>query len=124
MTDDAPVPSGDDSLPVEIPSTPDERNLALLSHLGGAFFGFIVPLIVWLIKKEESRYLDDQAKEALNFQLTLLIVHLVGAATICFTFFIINFAAYVIDIVFGIMAAMAVSKGEVYRYPLNIRFIK
>ena len=117
------VPPATPAALAEIPSTADERSMALLCHLGGALLGFLVPLIVWLVKKDQSRFVDDQGKEALNFQLTMLILHMIGGVTICLTFGAINLAVFVLDIVFGIMAATASNKGEVYRYPLCFRFI-
>ncbi len=110
--------------PLSIPSTPDDRQMGLFCHLGGALLGFLVPLIIWLIKKDQSRFIDDQGKEALNFQITMLIGHFVGGLTICFTFGGVNLLCYVLTLVFGIMGGVAANKGEVYRYPINIRFIK
>ena len=113
--------------PVEVPSIPsnsEERQMGLFCHLGGAFLGFLVPLIIWVMKKDTSKFLDDQGKEALNFQLTMLIGHLVAGVTICFTFGSLNMVLYVLNLVFGIMGGVAANKGEVYRYPINIRFIK
>ena len=57
--------------PNEFPK--DVANLAMLAHLLGALVGFLGPLILWVVKKDEHEFIDDQSKEALNFQLTLLI---------------------------------------------------
>src|SRR6516162_2610753 len=73
-------------------SVKDERMMAMFCHLGGILGGFLVPLIIWMIKKEESRYIDYHGKEALNFQITMLIGHVIGAATICFTFGLVALA--------------------------------
>jgi uncharacterized Tic20 family protein len=108
----------------EISSTPDERNLAMFCHIGGALFSFIVPLIIWVIKKDQSKFVDDQGKEALNFQITILIGHVVAGFTICFTVGILNAALYVATIVFGILGGIAAQKGQVYRYPFSLRLIK
>ena len=97
--------------------------MAMLCHLGGALLGFLVPLIIWLIKKDQSKFVDDQGKEALNFHITLLIGHVIGGVLICFTFGLINFAVWVLGIVFGIIGAMAANRGERYRYPFAIRMI-
>ncbi|HZT82831.1 MAG TPA: DUF4870 domain-containing protein [Gemmataceae bacterium] len=121
---DEPPPPVDSSAPPEIPSTQDDRTMALICHLGGALGSFIVPLIVWLIKKDQSRFVDDQGKEALNFQLTLLIGHVIGMATACFTFGMVNAAVGVVGLIFGILGGLEANKGVAYRYPLNIRFIK
>src|SRR5687767_6174019 len=55
------------------PPTPDDKTMATLAHVLGIFTSFVGPLIIWMIKKDTSPFVDDQGKEALNFQLTLLI---------------------------------------------------
>jgi hypothetical protein len=123
-------PHYDEALPADertsapaIPSNSEERQMGLFCHLGGALLGFLVPLIIWVMKKDTSKFIDDQGKEALNFQLTLMIGHVIGGATFCFTFGAINMVLVVLGLVFGIMGGVAANKGEVYRYPLNIRMI-
>ena len=112
------------SIKREGPSNED-RQLAMFCHLGGIIGGFIVPLIIWLVKKDQSRYIDYHGKEALNFQLTMLIAWVVGVVTACFVIgYLIILAAWVLTIVFCIMGAVAANKGEAYRYPFNIRMIK
>jgi len=87
--------------------------------------GLIGPLILWLIKKDSSRFLDEIGKETVNFQITLLI-----AGFICFILFIIVIGFLLLPIV-GIyalvtiiLAALQANEGKVYRYPVCIRFIK
>ena len=107
------------------PETSDAKTMAMLCHLLAIFTGFIVPLIIWLIKKDESRFVDQQGKEVLNFELTLLIAFVVGIATSCIVIgFFVIIAAQVCNIVFGILATIEVNKGNPYRYPVCIRFIK
>jgi hypothetical protein len=105
--------------------TTDDKNMATIAHILGILTGFVGPLIIWLIKKDQSPFVDDQGKEALNFQLTLLIAWVIaGVSTaICIGFLLVP-AVLVVAIIFGIMGAMAANKGEAYRYPVNIRFIK
>jgi uncharacterized Tic20 family protein len=120
------TPTGGGAMPYAGPApTQDDKTMAMLAHLLGILTGFVGPLIIWLIKKDQSPFVDDQGKEALNFQLTLLIAWLIaGASTaICIGFLLVP-AVLIIAIIFGIMAAMAANKGEAYRYPVNIRFIK
>ena len=116
----APVEAG---LPTEI--KPEDRTMAMLCHLLGIVTWFLGSLIVWLIKKDQSKFVDEQGKEALNFQITLLIGDVIGIATSCLVvgWFII-LAVWVIRLVFCILAAIAVNKGEHYRYPFAIRLIK
>ena len=105
--------------------TSEERTLAMLCHLLGLFTGFLGPLILWLIKKEESDMGDDQGKEALNFQLTLLIAFFV---CIPLVFLIIGvplfFVVTIYGFIYAIIAAVRANEGEYYRYPVCIRLIK
>jgi uncharacterized protein len=116
--------SDHDDAPIEAMNEPsaDDRQMAMFCHLGG-IMGFIIPLIIWLMKKDESRFVDHQGKEAINFHLTMLIGHMVGGATMCFTFGLINITVWAISLTFSIIAGMAASRGERYIYPMSIRFI-
>src|SRR5688572_6986193 len=67
------------------PATSDERTMAMLAHLLGIFTWFIGPLIIWLMKKDQSAFVDDQAKESLNFQLTIGIAYVAMVALACLT---------------------------------------
>ena len=104
--------------------TSDDRTMGMLCHLLG-IIGFIGPLIIWLVKKDTSPFVNDQGKEALNFHLTLLIGILVGIATSCIGIglFILP-AVWICGVVFSILGAMKANQGIAYRYPFNIRFIK
>lgn len=106
-------------------SPSDERMFALFAHIGGVFFSFLVPLVIWLVYRERSRFLDDQGKEALNFQITLAIAYLAGAIlSVIGIGLLIMLAAWIYAIVGAILAALAVNRGEQYRYPWALRFIK
>ncbi len=106
------------------PPSSDERNFAMLAHVLALFVGFLGPLIIWLVKKDESLYVADQGREALNFQLTVMIATLVGAVlTLVIIGLFLLIAVIIINLVFCILGAVACSKGELYRYPLCIRFI-
>lgn len=128
---------------IDVSATSEERQWALFAHLGGLIgaalgvgsAGFVVPLVIWLIKKDQSRFIEDQAKEALNFHITLL---LVGAALvivggiITFVTFGLGFflmipagiALAIYTLAMPIVAAMKSNSGELYRYPLTLRLIK
>ena len=99
----------------------DERTWAMLAHLSIIFpaIWLIGPLIVWLVKKESSAFVDDQAKEALNFHISVLIASLVVAPT-CIGPFVVMVAA----IVYGIIGGMEANKGIAYRYPYTFRLVK
>lgn len=105
----------------------EDKNLAMLTHLSGILFGFIVPLIVWLMNKDNPAkgYLATESKEALNFQITILI----GYVICWFLMFIVIGIfllplLWILDLVFCILAAMAVSSQGSYRYPFAVRLIK
>ena len=98
--------------------------MGMLCHLLGAIMGFIGPLIIWLIKKDQSKFVDDQGKEALNFHIVLLIGHVIGGATMCLTFGLINVAVGLVGLIFGIIGGLEANKGVAYRYPFNLRLIK
>lgn len=105
--------------------TKDDQTMAMLCHLLGILLGFIGPLIIWLIKKDQSPFVDDQGKEALNFQITLIIGYVIGGATtvICIGFVILPLV-WLAGLIFCIMGAMAASKGQAYRYPMTLRLVK
>lgn len=109
----------------------DERMWGMLCHLSG-FAGYLVPfgnilgpLVVWLIKKDQYAFVDDQGKEALNFQISITIWTIV-ALILCFVIIGIPLllAVLLFDVVMTIIAAMKANAGEYYRYPLTIRLIK
>jgi uncharacterized Tic20 family protein len=111
--------------PAAAMSESDERMWAMLGHLGGIVLGFIAPLVVWLVYRERSAYLDDQGKEALNFQIAILIGYVVGGVlSIILIGFLVLLAVWVISIIFAIMAGIAANRGERYRYPVTLRLIK
>ncbi|GAB6933879.1 DUF4870 domain-containing protein [Calditerricola satsumensis] len=107
------------------------RMWATVCHLA-ALAGYIVPmghvfgpLVVWLLKRHDSPFVDDQGKEALNFQLSLTLYGLVAALLV---FVLIGLplllALLVIQVVFVIIAAVKANEGQTYRYPMSIRFFK
>ena len=105
----------------------DDNSIAMLVHLSGIFFSFIVPLIVWLVNKDkpEKAFLNANAKEALNFQLTLLGAYFIsGILMVVLIGFLTYAVAWIGGLVFAILAGLAANKGETYRYPMTIRLIK
>ena len=96
--------------------------LAILTSMPCA--SIVAPLLVWLIKKEEMPFVDDQGKEAVNFQISVLL-YLIVSMVLCLVFIgiVLFFAVIIFDIVVVIIAAVKANSGEAYRYPLCIRFI-
>lgn len=109
----------------DVPSQ-DDKTMAMLVHLSGIILGFIVPLIVWLVNKDvpNKGYLNDQAKEALNFQITIAIAYVAGVIlTIILIGPLISMAAWIVSVVFSIVAALKAKDGVAYRYPFALRLV-
>ncbi|MFC6334980.1 DUF4870 domain-containing protein [Paenibacillus septentrionalis] len=116
-------------------NTQDERTWSMLAHLSslvglffsgtGFIFGFIGPLIIWLLKKDQSHIIAENAKEALNFNITYTIFSVIALLSV---FLLIGFilipAVYVVWIVFAIIATVKTNQGQHYRYPFIFRFVK
>ena len=102
----------------------DEKNIATVTHLGGTVFAFFPALIVWILKKDDSEYIADQAKEALNFQISMALAYTLAGILSWILIGLIFFPIiWVLNIVFCIIAAISTSKGETYRYPFALRLI-
>ncbi|MBI3042227.1 MAG: DUF4870 domain-containing protein [Betaproteobacteria bacterium] len=110
----------------------DEQNWAMFCHLA-ALSGFVIPLgnvlgplVVWLIKKETMPLVDQHGKEALNFQITVLIAFVISALlTVVLIGFVLMFVVGIGALVLTIIAAVKISNGQFdYKYPLAIRLIK
>ena len=110
----------------EIRPTPsnETNNIVLLIWLGTLFFCFIPPLIIYLLKKDDA-IVTDQAKEALNWSITVMIGYAIGGALM---FILIGFVlvplVWLCNVVFCILGIVNASKGEAYRLPFNIRLLK
>ena len=118
--------------PVGVAVSKDERLWGMLTHLtalsgliGVPLGNIIGPLIIWLIKKNEMPFVDDQGKEALNFQITMTII-----AAVCFllVFVLIGIpmliVVYIADFVLTIIGSIKANDGVAYRYPFTWRLIK
>ena len=103
----------------------------MFSHLSGlcsaiGIPSFVGPLVCWLLKKDELAKVDLAGKEALNFQLSVLIVQVISIplTLLMGIGFVTFFAAAIGGLVYTIIAAVAASNGEDYLYPLTFRMIK
>lgn len=112
---------GTDESPV-IPPTSDEKTLALLAHILTFVFPLLAPLIIYLIKKDESSFVAYHAKESLNFQITLFIVCIILFITIIGI--LLLWVVGIIGVVLVIVATIRAAEGKLYRYPFCIRLIK
>ena len=120
-----------DSIPQSSAPDKDARLWGMLCHLS-AFAGFVIPfgsivapLVIWLIKKDEIPFVDDQGKESINFQITIFLAFIVSALLmfVLIGFFLI-FAVAIFDIIMIIIASVKANEGMAYRYPYSLRLIK
>jgi len=116
--------------PMAAPSA-EEKQWAMFAHLS-TLSGFIIPLgsllgplIIWQIKKNDMPFVDDQGKEALNFQITVFIAALISGVLTFVLIGLLLLPIVVIGwIVLSIMAGIKANNGETYRYPWTLRLIK
>ncbi len=127
-----PQKAAEASEPKQQETSKDARMWAMFCHLIGMgwlvvpFIGGVIgSLVLWQIKKDEFAFVDEQGKEALNFQISMLIYAAVSMALvfICVGMFLFPLVA-VVDMIFALIAAVKANNGEHYRYPLTIRFVK
>jgi len=126
----ASPPNPPPAAPPSPPGTSDERMWAMFAHLS-ALIGFVIPfgsilgpLIIWQIKKNEYPLVDDQGKEALNFQITMAIAFVVSLVLMVVLIgFLLIWVVGVFDLVMIVIASIKANNGERYRYPLTIRLV-
>jgi uncharacterized Tic20 family protein len=126
-------PSLEDTLEGQTnPGPAGDRTMAMLCHLLSfvAFIGvplgnIVGPLILWLVKKEGDPFVDATGKEVLNFQISATIYGIVCAILFLVFIGVILLPILVIAvIIYTIIGAVKASEGQLYRYPLTIRFLK
>lgn len=116
----------------EIVLTNEEKTFGMLCHLlafaglvGVPFGNILGPLVMWLVKKNESSFVDQCGKESLNFQISLIIYAIVSYILVFILIGIpLLFAIVIMYIVCVIKASIKANNGEAYSYPMTIRFIK
>ena len=109
---------------IETSPSSSDKVAAMAVHVAGIFFWFIPSLIVYFAVSDNP-WLKEQARNALNFQLTMLIAFIVGIVlSVIGIGFLIVWAVEIVVIVFSIIAALRANAGETYTYPLTIELIK
>lgn len=101
------------------------RQWAGFAHLGG-LLGILPSLIIWLVFRERSSFVDQEAKKAVNFQITLLIGYValfVLGFVIPFMGFL-SFAIWVVSLIFSVQGFQAVNRGQAYKYPFSLELVK
>ncbi|HJV83258.1 MULTISPECIES: DUF4870 domain-containing protein [Oxalobacteraceae] len=109
---------------IESSPSKDECNLAMLAHLLGVFTGFVGALVLWLVKRDEAGFVAQEAREALNFQITVAIAL---AASVMLKLILIGFLLFPLiflaNFIFSILGAVSAAKGKHYRYPIALRLV-
>jgi hypothetical protein len=117
-------------MPEEYPlftPTSDDRILGLLSHLLAIVpgVGILGPLVIYLIKRGQSSFVEENAKESLNFQITMILAFIISAILmVVWIGFILLVVLGVAEVVLVIIATIRASENKIYRYPFNLRLIK
>jgi hypothetical protein len=113
------------------PVTQDEKTFGMLAHLSALsgviipFGNIIGPLIIWMMKKDQSWFVSEQGKEALNFQISITIYMIISGVLIFVLIGILLMPLVgLFALVMTVIAALKANQGEMYRYPLSIRLIK
>ncbi len=115
---------GKDSLPTILP-TSDEKMMAILSHILTIIAWFIAPLIIYLIRKDESTFVAEHAKESLNFQITMLVFYVIsGILVLLLIGLLFIWILSIANLILVVVATIKASEGKLYKYPINFRLIK
>jgi len=107
----------------------DEKTMGMLVHLLGGITYILGPLVIWLIKKDESPFVQDQGKEAINFQITVIIAFAVATATGLIPFIggciapLLWLVVVVGNLIFAILGELEANNGIIYRYPFALRLV-
>ena len=113
-----------DVAPLGVTGGGDDNTMAMLAHVLGLFTGFLGPLVLYLVKRDDSAFIRDQSAEALNFQLTMIIAWIVSIVLILVLIGLLMILVLIVmGIVLPILGAVAANRGEAYRYPIAIRFV-
>ncbi|HEX4956956.1 MAG TPA: DUF4870 domain-containing protein [Lacibacter sp.] len=103
----------------------DERTLAILVHILSIFFWIFPGLIIYLIKKDESPYVAEHAKEALNFQISITLFYIIsGILVLLLIGLLMMLVVYCINLIFCILATIKAADNVLYKYPFSIRLVK
>lgn len=128
MSATPPPPAGYNGYSAQPPLSPqDEKLWSTLTHVLGIFFGWISALIIFLVFKDRGPFIKQHSTTELNFQITVVLAYVAATILAVVTFGILSilfFPIWVVQIVFGILAAVKSNQGQPYEYPLAIKFIK
>jgi uncharacterized Tic20 family protein len=136
MPPPAGAPLGTPPVPYEsaggqIETNPEAKQWGMFAHISSLlgfvipFGNFIGPLVIWLMKKDQLPFVNDQGKESMNFQITVLIAAVIAGATICIGIgFVLLPLVGIAAAIMAILAGIKANEGVAYRYPFTLRLIK
>ena len=105
--------------------TQEDKKLAMIANIGGIFVSFIVPLVIFLIKKDQSKFAAYHALQAMVFHVAILIGYLIsGALMVVIVGFVLLPMIGILSLVFSIIAAIAAYRGEWYEIPVVGQFTR
>lgn len=124
MSENPTLPASPTASSLASPSK-DDTNMGMLLYILALVTGFIGPLILWLVKKDSSKFVDDQGKEVLNWCITMFIGWIA-----CLVLMLVIIGVFLMPVlilahlVLTVVGAVQASKGVAYRYPLALRLLK
>ena len=115
--------------PQQPPSPGEEQGVSVAVHISGLFTSFIVPLILWLIYRDRSPFLNEHAKAALNWQIIILPAYIIAwvimaVPVIGFIGGLLQLAVFVVSAIFCVLSAVAASNRQPARYPIGLKIVK
>lgn len=111
------------------PSPGEEQGVSIAIHIGGLLTSVIVPLVLWLVYRDRSEFLNQHAKAALNWQILLLPAYLVGLVVsvlpiIGFLGSLLQLATFIVSAIFCALSAVAANNRQPARYPVDINLVR
>jgi hypothetical protein len=114
-----------DATPTSSTITDESKLFAALAHGLALLVPFLPALVIWLVKKDADAFVAEHARQAMNFQLTVIIAYIVSAILILVLIgFVLMVIVAITALVFTIIALVKAAQGQAYRYPIAIPFFK
>src|SRR5699024_2430153 len=105
--------------------SPSDRTAAVCTHIWSILLGWLLPLILFLVKKDDSPYVREHARQSLNFELTQFQIFFIGwIFSLTADGLLIHLSASSVHVIFHVNGAIAANRGQRYRIPLAISMIK
>jgi len=123
----------DEDIDLRVDRPKDDHATAQLAHWGGFLMGVVLPLILYLVQPDKGSFAAWHARESLNFQISLMLYYGVAAAPMCLCFvdpwflaggLVLVGVVALLELILIVAASIAVSRGDRFRYPLTIPFVR